>query len=109
MSSKYIVVSEWLPKKHHEEALFSHFKALARTTLEKESGCLQYLVTRQMAHPKATGESKFNILLIQEYDSIHSFDSHCSSAHVLEFAQKHLAHTDTGLVDHWRCRMFSED
>ena len=77
MSSKVVVISEWLPESNQDETVFQLFKELARNTLGNEKGCLKYHVMRQVSHPCATGESKFSIVLIQEYTNTQAFDEHC--------------------------------
>lgn len=104
MSSHVLVVSEWLSKENNDQKLFESFKKLASLTLEKEQGCLKYNVTRQISHPGTKGQSKYTILLIQEYVNIEAFDSHCKSEHVSDFIENHL-----NLVEDWRCRIFSEE
>jgi quinol monooxygenase YgiN len=107
MSSHVLVISEWLSKKNHEQELFESFKNLASLTLEKEKGCIKYNVTRPIDHPAAKGESKYTILLIQEYENIDAFDNHCKSEHVAEFVKKHVG--DESIIVDWRCRIFSEE
>ncbi len=108
MASHILVVSEWLPKDNHEQTLFESFQELARITLEKEKGCLKYHVTRQISHPGTKGESKFAILLIQEYENIEAFNKHCDSEHVSDFSKKHVGDESTSIIKDWRCRVFSE-
>ena len=109
MSKHVFVISEWLPKKNHEEALWQAFKKLLAETLEKESGCLRAHVTRQIAHPGAPGKSKFTIVLQQEYVDIQAFDIHCAADYVTRFVKTYLENKDTTIVDDWTCRLFSEE
>lgn len=106
MSSHIFVVSEWLPKENHEHALFEAFKKLAQLTREKETGCIKYNVTRQIPHPGSKGQSKYTILLIQEYVNTEAFDIHCQSEHVSDFIKNHIEGDNTGIVEDWRCRVF---
>ena len=109
MSSTVLVVSEWLSKENQEQKLFESFKKLASLTLEKEKGCVKYNVTRQITHPGSKGDSKYNILLIQEYVNIEAFDMHCKSEHVAEFIKDHIENKEISIIEDWRCRIFSED
>ncbi len=109
MSTHVFVVSEWLAKKNQENALFDAFKKLARITLEKEKGCLKYNVTRQISHPATRGESKYHILLTQEYVSVEAFDNHCKSEHVADFVKNVYENKTGNIVEDWRCRIFSEE
>ena len=103
MSTHVFVISEWLAKKNKEDTLFELFKKLAKITLEKEKGCIKYNVTRQISHPATRGESKYNILLTQEYVNVEAFDNHCKSQHVADFGK------NISIVEDWRCRIFSEE
>lgn len=107
MSNNYFVVSEWLPKTSCHEDLLEVFKQLAAMTLEKESGCLRYHVTQQVAHPGAPGNTQYPIILIQEYTSKEDFDKHCASDYVAKFAEKYLMNAETGLIEDWRCRLLA--
>ncbi len=107
MSSQILVVSEWLPKENQEEALFDSFKKLAKTTLEKEKECLKYHVTRQTAHPASKGESKYPILLVQEYVNVDAFNHHCTSEHVAAFTQSQFEQPEKSMIEDWRCRVFN--
>lgn len=108
MSHHVFVVSEWLPKKNHEDELWMHFKKLLALTLEKENGCLRAHVTRQIAHPGSPGKSKYTIVLLQEYSNIQAFDKHCAANYVKDFYKKYIDDTQTAIVDDWTCRLFSE-
>lgn len=104
MSSSVFVVSEWLSKDKQDQTLFESFKKLAKLALEKEKGCLKYNVTRQISHPATKGESKYTILLMQEYVNKEAFDIHCNSEHVADFVKNNIE-----LVEDWRCRILCED
>jgi quinol monooxygenase YgiN len=108
MSGHVFVVSEWLPKKNHDEEFFKAVKKLMALTLEKESGCLRAHATRQISHPGSPGESKFTIVLLQEYINIQAFDLHCAAEYVKDCFKKYIENKDTAIVEDWRCRLFSE-
>lgn len=103
-----LVVSEWLATENQEQSLFDAFKKLAKITLENEKGCKKYHVTRQIPHPNAKGESKYTILLVQEYVDVAAFDAHCKSKHVADFTKDHFENKDANMIKDWRCRVFSE-
>lgn len=109
MSNHVFIVSEWLPKKNHEQALWQQFKKLLALTLEKEKGCLRAHVTRQISHPASLGKSKYTIILLQEYINIQAFDIHCATDHVKDFFKKYIDNKETAIVEDWTCRLFSED
>lgn len=108
MSSSVFVVSEWLPKKGCEQALWDSFKKLLATTLENEKGCVRAHVTKQISHPGATGKSKFTIVLLQEYVDLKAFDVHCASEYVAKAFKELLMNPETCLIEDWQCRLFSE-
>lgn len=109
-SSEHVfVVSEWLPKENCEEQLFKTFKYLMEFTSANEKGCLRAHATRQIPHPGATGQSKYRIILLQEYENIDAFNAHCRSPYVREFVEKYLIDETTSPIKEWRCRLFSEN
>lgn len=109
MSNNVFVVSEWLPKEGCEQALWEQFKKLMATTLKKEKGCIRAHATKQIFHPGAPGESKYTIILLQEYINLDAFDLHCASEYVASAFKELIADTKTALVADWTCRLFSED
>ncbi|MES2273566.1 MAG: antibiotic biosynthesis monooxygenase [Chlamydiota bacterium] len=109
MSGHVFVVSEWLPKKNCEDELLKHFKKLMALTLENEDGCIRAHATRQISHPGALGESKYKIVLLQEYVDIKAFDIHCGTDYVANFFKKYIQDEKTSMVKDWRCRLFSEN
>ncbi len=108
MSEHVFVVSEWLPKKGHEEELWRFFKELMAMTLERESGCIRANATRQIDHPGSPGKSKYTIVLLQEYANVQAFDVHCAADYVKNAFKTYVDNEDTALVEEWRCRLFSE-
>lgn len=108
MSDHVFVVSEWLPKKGHEEELWKVFKKLMAQTLANEKGCLRAHATRQISHPGAPSESKFSIVLHQEYINIAAFDLHCKADYVTNAFKTYIENKETAIVEDWRCRLFSE-
>ncbi|MCX7120059.1 MAG: antibiotic biosynthesis monooxygenase [Legionellales bacterium] len=109
MSDHVFVVSEWLPKENHEKELWNRFKELIDLTLEKERGCLRAHVTRQIVHPGSPSQSKYSIVLLQEYINITAFDIHCAANYVTDFFKIYVEGKDTAIVEDWRCRLFSEE
>ena len=109
MSTHVFVVSEWLPKAGHEQELRQCFKALLALTLEKEPGCIRAHVTHQISHPGSPTQSKYPIVLLQEYRDVASFDAHCAADYVANFFKTYIENKDTAIVAEWSCRLFSED
>ena len=94
-----------MPKEGCAEQLFESFKQLAANTLKNENGCITYNVTRQVPHPGAKGESKYKIVLLQEYVDTNAFDAHSQSLHVQEFIKKNIEEND--IIADWRSRVLS--
>lgn len=109
MSESVFVVSEWLPKKGHEQELWQLFKKLLALTLEKEKDCIRAHVTHQIPHPGSPGKSKYTIVLLQEYANIEAFDVHCSADYVKNFFKKYIESQETAIIEDWTCRLFSEN
>ncbi|HEY2811403.1 MAG TPA: antibiotic biosynthesis monooxygenase [Rhabdochlamydiaceae bacterium] len=107
MSDPVFVVSEWLPKKGKDQALWEQAKEIMALT-GKEKGCLRAHATRQITHPNAPGKSKYTIVLFQEYVNLQAFDTHCKADYVSHFFEKYVANEDTAIVEEWTCRLFSE-
>lgn len=109
MSDHVFVVSEWLPKKGCEQALWNFFKKLVETTLENEKGCVRAHATKQIPHPGAAGKSKYTIVLLQEYVDMEAFNIHCASEYVGNAFKELIEDPKTALVEDWQCRLFSDN
>lgn len=109
MSNHVFVVSEWLAKVGHDEELYKLLKALLETTKKSEKYCLRANATRQINHPGSPGKSKYNIILLQEYENIAAFDIHCSAEYVKDFFKTYIDNQQTGIVEDWTCRLFTEE
>ncbi len=109
MSGHVFVVSEWLPKENCEDALWAFFKELVALTKKNESGCIRAHATRQIPHPGAPGNSKYKIILLQEYADIKAFDAHCQADYVKNAFEKCIENEETALVAEWNARLFSEN
>lgn len=53
-------------------------------------------------------QSKYTIVLIQEYDSVEAFEVHDSSEYITNFFKTYVKNDTTGIVEDWTCRLFSE-
>ncbi len=109
MSGHVFVVSEWLPKENCEEKLWDLLKKVMALTRKNESGCIRAHATRQIHHPDASGQSKYTIILLQEYVDIKAFDIHCQADYVKSAFKKYIDNEETALVQEWNVRLFSED
>ena len=109
MGKNVFFVSEWLPKKNYEKDLWDKFKQLLSLTKQQEKGCLSARVTRQISHPGSPGKSKYTIILLQKYINIEAFNIHCESDYIKDFFKKYIENSQTGIVEDWQCRLFSEE
>ena len=109
MSDHVFVVSEWLPKENQDQLLYNHFKRLLAIPVEKEKGCLRAHATRQISHPGSPSQSKYTIVLLQEYVDLKAFDIHCQADYVTDFFKTYIDNEDTAIVEEWRCRLFREE
>jgi len=103
-----IVISEWLPKENCEQDIFEVFRDLARQTLLAESGCIQYNVSKQMAHHNTTEPRAFKFMLMQEFKSIEDFEKHCKAPYVVALFDRLIANKNTSPIDNYECRVFSK-
>ncbi|MDP4946465.1 MAG: antibiotic biosynthesis monooxygenase, partial [Alishewanella sp.] len=95
MSKKVYCVAQFLPKAGKEAALFKVLQSLEPNTL-REDGCLQYIVTRQLASPFAEGKS-FPIAFNEIWADIASFEAHCQRAEIKHFFETYCV-ADDGLA-----------
>ena len=102
------VVSEWLANDGCDEKLYNSFKELLDITKANEKGCIRAHVTRQISHPGSPGKSKYNIVLLQEYENIAAFDIHCASDYVIDFIKTNINDPATAIVADGTCRLFTE-
>lgn len=109
MRGHVFVVSEWLPKETCEEQLWDFFKELMALTKKNETGCIRAHATRQIPHPAALGQSKYKIVLLQEYVDAKAFDAHCHADYVKNAFKKYVEDEETSIVKEWCCRLFSEE
>lgn len=109
MSKHVFVVSEWLARHGHDQNLYDHLKVLLATSKAQEKGCLRAHATRQISHSGSPGKSKFNIILLQEYENLDAFDIHCNADYVTSFFKIYIDNKETGIVADWTCRLFSEE
>ncbi len=109
MSGHVFIVSEWLPKKNKDQEAWDHFKKLMALSREKEAGCIRAHATKQISHPGLPGQSKYKIVLLQEYVDIKAFDIHCEADYVKNFFKTYIENNESAIIEDWQCRLFSED
>ena len=106
MSKKVYCVAQFLPKAGKEAALFKVLQSLEPNTL-REDGCLQYIVTRQLASPFAEGKS-FPIAFNEIWADIASFEAHCQRAEIKHFFETYCV-ADDGLAADWNVCIYTDE
>ena len=105
MSSKVYCIAEFLPKSGQEQALFEVLRALEPQTL-REDGCIQYLVTRQIASSFAEGTG-FPIVFNEIWQDMNAFEEHCQKDYIVNFFEQQCL-AENGLAEKWNVRVFSD-
>lgn len=106
MSKKVYCVAQFLPKAGKEAALFKVLQSLEPNTL-REDGCLQYIVTRQLASPFAEGKS-FPIAFNEIWSDMASFEAHCQRAEIKHFFETYCV-ADDGLAADWNVCIYTDE
>jgi quinol monooxygenase YgiN len=106
MSSKIYCIASFKAKKGKEEKLLKVLQSLEPKTL-REDGCIQYIVTKQIAHPNATGKS-FPIVFNEIWESKEAFELHCNKKYITDFFQKECVDKD-GLVKDFNVCVYSDE
>ncbi|EOD55690.1 putative quinol monooxygenase [Aeromonas molluscorum] len=106
MSKKVYCIAQFLPKPGQEQALFAVLQGLEPNTL-REDGCLQYIVTRQLASPFAEGES-YPIAFNEIWRDNASFEAHCQRAEIKDFFERYCLAED-GLAAKWNVCIYSDE
>lgn len=106
MSNSVFVVSEWLAKEGCQAELWAHLQKVMASTAQ-EDGCVRAHATQQISHPGSLGQSKFTIVLLQEYVDVQAFDVHCAADYVTDFFDIYVNNPQTAIVKDWQCRLFS--
>lgn len=106
MSKKIYCVAQFDPKEGKEEELFRLLQALEPDTL-REDGCLQYIVTRQISSPFATGKS-FPVVLNEIWEDRYAFEAHCARKAIVAFFETHCA-SPGGVVADYNVCIYSDE
>ena len=105
MSEKLYCIASFEAKEGKEKELLEVLKALEPKTHEEE-GCVSYTVTKQIAHPNATGKS-FPIVFNEVWKNKEAFELHCNKAYIAEFFEKHCLDKD-GLVKDFNVCVYTD-
>ena len=95
MSKRVYCIASFEAKDGLNEELFKVLQSLEPQTI-REDGCIQYIVTKHITHPNATGKS-FPIVFNEIWESKEAFELHCNKPYIKEFFHKHCVLED-GLV-----------
>ncbi len=106
MSQKLYCIASFQPKKGHEYELFEVLQALEPNSL-REAGCLQYIVTRHIKNPFATGTS-YPIVFNEIWESVHAFETHCQRHEIVDFFERHCVDA-AGLVEAYNVAVYSDE
>ncbi len=106
MSKKIYCIAHFRAKERKEQELLKVLQNL-EPLAQREDGCVQYLVTKQMTHPNATGTS-FPIIFNEIWDSKESFELHCEKPYIKDFFQTHCVNKD-GLVEEFNVCVYSDE
>lgn len=106
MSKKLYCIASFKAKEGKEKELFQTLQALEPQTL-REDGCIQYIVTKHISHPNATGES-FPIVFNEIWASKEAFEEHCNKPYIVDFFQTHCLSED-GLVEKYNVCVYGDE
>ncbi|MFA7083619.1 MAG: antibiotic biosynthesis monooxygenase [Arcobacteraceae bacterium] len=106
MSKKIYCIASFKPKEGKLEELFKILQALEPKTL-REDGCVQYLATKHISHPNATGTS-FPLVLNEIWASKEAFELHCARDFIADFFQTHCIDKN-GLVEEFNVCTYEDE
>jgi len=106
MSKKIYCIASFEAKPTKEKELLEVLQSLESRTL-REDGCIQYLVTKQISHPNATGKS-FPIVFNEIWASKEDFEKHCNKPYITSFFQNHCISKD-GLVKDFSVCVYTDE
>ena len=95
MSKKVYCIASFEAKDGKENELLEILQALEPKTI-REDGCIQYIVTKQITHPNATGTS-LPIVFNEIWESQEAFELHCNKEYITSFFQNQCVDAN-GLV-----------
>ena len=106
MSQKVYCIASFEAKETKEQELLELLQGLEPRT-KREDGCIQYIVTKHISHPNATGKS-FPIVFNEIWESKEAFELHCNKPYIKEFFHKHCVLED-GLVKDFNVCVYSDE
>jgi len=106
MSKKVYCIASFEAKDGKENELLEVLQALEPKTI-REDGCIQYIVTKQITHPYATGSS-FPIVFNEIWESQEAFELHCNKEYITSFFQNQCVDTN-GLVKKFNVCVYTDE
>ena len=106
MSQKVYCIASFEAKEGKEKELLAVLQALEPKTI-REDGCIQYLVTKHMAHQNAMGKS-YPIVFNEIWESKEAFEFHCNKSYVTNFFKTHCVDTN-GLVKDFNVCVYTDE
>lgn len=106
MSKKIYCIASFEAKDGKEKELLEVLQSLEPKTI-REDGCIQYVVTKQIAHPNATGTS-FPIVFNEIWESKEAFELHCNKPYITNFFQDHCV-DEKGLVKNFNVCVYTDE
>ena len=105
MSQKVYCIAMFRAKPGHEDALFKILQSLEPNS-QREDGCIQYLVTRQVKSDFATGDS-FPLVFNEIWENNAAFEAHCQRKEIVEFFELQCVDKN-GLVEAHNVCIYSD-
>ncbi|MGF1684254.1 putative quinol monooxygenase [Photobacterium minamisatsumaniensis] len=96
MTSRVYVLAQFKPKDGKEAELFEVLKAL-EPDANREQGCIQYMLTRQVDHPSAT-RNEYPIVFNEIWESAEDWSAHGRRKQIQHFFETQVQ-AETGLVE----------
>ncbi|MDA9556972.1 antibiotic biosynthesis monooxygenase [Vibrio sp.] len=96
MSKKVFVLAQFKPKAGKQNELFEVLKALEPDS-NREDGCIQYTVTRQIDHPNGM-RNDYPIVFNEIWADAEALQAHCGRQQIQAFFQSQVV-DEQGLVD----------
>lgn len=106
MSKKVYCIAQFQPKPGKADELFKVLQSLEPNS-NREDGCLQYIVTRQIASPFAEGKS-FPIVFNEIWADLPSFEAHCQRSEIKHFFETYCL-AENGLAADWNVCIYSDE
>lgn len=106
MSKKIYCIASFKAKEGKEQELFEVLRSLEPQTT-REDGCIQYIVTKHIQNPYATGTS-FPIVFNEIWASKEDFEEHCNKPYITNFFQSQCV-DENGLVEDFNVCVYSDE